>query len=402
MGHDDVVIWLNGGPGCSSLDGLFEENGPVTLRGGKNVTVEKNKYSWTNLSYMVYVDNPVGAGLSTGNPDIRGERDLAREFYGFLKQFFVTFKELRGKRLWLTGESYAGMYIPYIAHEIYRHPYNASGINLQGIAINDPLFTTMFLGEQAPAFEYFEQYHKVMGLNSSSVERVRGLAKKLGVETYVRDNLHYPPKGPIHVPSSWNASESVWDSINSIATKTNSCFSVYDIKPNCGSKQDPLGMPLNSQKALKRNFINDTPGLKRAIHVDESKAWTECTDDNVFQGAARHDDSSPPPDRSVLPGVIEKSRRTVIQHGTYDYVLIANGTALAIQNMTWHGQMGFQHKPDVPFKVDGKVRGMMREERGLSFFLVDGSGHMVPQFKPKTAYKLQQYLLGQVTRDDLD
>ncbi|WFD42919.1 carboxypeptidase D [Malassezia psittaci] len=402
VGHDDVVVWLNGGPGCSSLEGLFQENGPFSLPMQKEWVVKQNPYSWTNLSHVVWVENPVGVGFTKGTPDIKGERDLAREFYGFLEQFYETFAELKGKRLWITGESYAGMYIPYIAHEIYQHPTNASGINLQGISINDPSFTTDFLGEEAPAFEYFEKYYSVMGLNQSSVESVRSKAKKLGVETYVADNLHYPSQGPITVPSQFNLSEdSIWEPIYDIASK-NPCFSIYEIKPNCDFQYDPLGAPLNSQDSSKTNFINDTPGLKKAIHAETSKAWVECTETNVFKAAKGQTDPSTAPDRSVLPNVIEKNQKTVIQHGTYDYVLIANGSALAIQNMTWNGKMGFEKKPSTPIKFDGKTHGVMGEERGLTFALVDGSGHMIPQFKPKTAYKLQQYLLGQVSKGDFD
>lgn len=402
VGHDDVVIWLNGGPGCSSLEGLFQENGPIQLPMGETDKVVKNPYSWTNLSYVVYIENPVGVGFTEGTPDIRGEYDMAREFHGFLQQFYSTFEELQGKRLWITGESYAGMYIPYIAHEIYNHGANASGINLQGIAINDPSFTSDFLGEEAPAFEYFEKYYSVMGVNASDVEKVRAKAKKLGVETYVADNLNYPPKGHISVPSQFNLSEdSIWEPIYELAS-TNPCFSIYEIKPDCSLTVDQLGMPLNTQEASKNNFINDTPGLKEAIHVNTSTAWVECTDTNVFQASKYQGDYSTPPDRSVLPGVIEKNQRTVIQHGTYDFVLIANGSALAIQNMTWNGAMGFNNKPSTPVKFDGKTHGVMGEERGLTFVLVDGSGHMIPQFKPKTAYKLQQYLLGQITKDDFD
>lgn len=398
VGHDDVVIWLNGGPGCSSLDGIFEENGPFKFPQGQN-TLVPNPYSWTNLSYVVWIDNPVGVGFTEGTPDIKGQEGLAKEFYGFLEQFFSTFKELQGKRLWITGESYAGKYIPYIANEVYSHSKGASGINLQGIAINDPSFTTNWLGEEAPVFEFFEQYHKVMGVDSNSVEQLRQEAKSLGVENYVSDNLHFPPRGHLKVPSSWNNTKSIWQSVYMTVQKSNKCFSIYDIKPDCDFRTDALGQPLTSQQSSKHNFINDTPGFKKAIHADEDIQWQECVDKKVFVG--RDVDISPAPDRSVLPGVIEKSKRTVIQHGTYDMVLIANGTALAIQNMTWNNQMGFQRKPNTPVKLDGKVRGVMTEERGLTYVQVDGSGHMIPQFKPKVAYQLQRYLLGQVDAHEL-
>lgn len=400
VGHDDITIWLNGGPGCSSLEGALSETGPITLPRAPKGVATPNPYSWTNLSHVLFVETPIGVGFAKGHPDIKNEYDHAKEFYGFLKQFFKTFKELQGKRLWLTGESYAGMYIPYMAHEIYKHPCNASGINLKGIGINDPSFTTDFLGEEAPAYEFLKQNQHIIGFNDTIMARIHDAAKEQGVATYVADHLHYPPRGHIHEPAQYNPKHSVWDMGADLATRINHCFSVYEIKPNCTLDYDALGMPLNAIEASKRNFLNQHPALKHALHVNPHTTWKECTEKRVF--ATKHGaDHTRSPDRTVLPGVIEKSERTVIQHGTWDYVLIANGSALAIQNMTWGGRMGFQSPPKTPIRFDGRVHGTIHQERGLTFALVDRAGHMIPQFKPKAAFKLQQYLLGQINSTNL-
>lgn len=405
VGHDDVVVWLNGGPGCSSLEGLFEENGPFKFSSDNaNSKIVSNKYSWTNLSYVLWIESPVGVGFTEGKPTIQGMYGQARQMYGFLEQFFDTFSELKNKRLWFTGESYAGKYIPYIAHEIYKHEStkNQTGINLNGITIIDPSFSSDFLGQEAPAFEFFEKYHGVMGLNKSDVEQVRKIAKESGTETYVNDNLHYPPKGHFYTPQEYNGSMPVWEHIYELASSQSKCFSVYNIKPDCGSTSDPLGFPLNANVASKRNFFNENPDFIKAIHAPSNKTWRECTKSlgDVFKDT-HLGDTSAPPDRTVLPGVIEKSKRTIIQHGTWDFVLIANGTQLAIQNMTWGGKQGFQHKPNLTLVAGEKPHGVFHEERGLTLALVAESGHMVPQFKPKTAYTLQQYMLGQVTRNNI-
>ncbi|WFD35049.1 carboxypeptidase D [Malassezia cuniculi] len=405
VGHDDIVIWLNGGPGCSSLTGLFQENGPFKFASdGVNTTLVANEYSWTNLSYVLWIESPVGVGFTKGKPTIQGMHGQARQLYGFMEQFFETFTELKGKRLWLTGESYAGKYIPYIAHEMYKHHNTEeSGINLQGIAINDPSFSSEFLGQEAPAFEFLERYHEIMNVSESTVDEVRKVAKKHGVESFVADNLKYPPNGLIQVPKSADpVNLPVWSAVNSAGEKGSKCFSIYNIKPDCSHEDDPLGMPLDSQVALKKNFLNENPEFKDAIHVPRDKVWVECTVDlnDVFKNKTLGD-VSPPPDRTVLPGVIEKSKRTVIQHGTWDFVLIAEGTQLAIQNMTWAGMQGFQNKPNLTLTAGEKPHGVFHEERGLTFALVAEAGHMVPQFKPQTAFALQQYLLGQVSKKDI-
>ena len=58
-----VTVWFNGGPGCSSLEGLFTENGPYSMdpMSGK---LTRNHFSWTRRSNMLYVEQPVGVGFS--------------------------------------------------------------------------------------------------------------------------------------------------------------------------------------------------------------------------------------------------------------------------------------------------------------------------------------------------
>lgn len=107
MGQDELVIWLNGGPGCSSLEGLLQENGPI-LFPFNSTDVVKNPYSWTKLSNVLWVEQPVGVGLGKGKPDVHNEHEVASQFYGFLVEFMKTFPQLKNKKLYITGESYAG------------------------------------------------------------------------------------------------------------------------------------------------------------------------------------------------------------------------------------------------------------------------------------------------------
>ena len=64
-----------------------------------------NEYSWTNLSSVLYIEQPVGTGFTQGTPNIQDEDDLAEQFVGFLQQFLEVFPELKGKKTYLTGES---------------------------------------------------------------------------------------------------------------------------------------------------------------------------------------------------------------------------------------------------------------------------------------------------------
>ena len=64
-----------------------------------------NEHSWTNLSSVLYIEQPVGTGYSQGTPNIKDEDDLAAQFVGFLQQFLKVFPEMNGAKTYLTGES---------------------------------------------------------------------------------------------------------------------------------------------------------------------------------------------------------------------------------------------------------------------------------------------------------
>jgi carboxypeptidase D len=96
--------WLNGGPGCSSLEGLLQENGPISWQFGQAAPTQ-NPYSWTNLSSVLWIDSPLGTGWSAGAPAAANEHDVSAQLVGFLQQFLGVFSEMKGKNLYLTGES---------------------------------------------------------------------------------------------------------------------------------------------------------------------------------------------------------------------------------------------------------------------------------------------------------
>lgn len=137
---------LNGGPGCSSLEGLLQENGPFLWQYGTFAPVP-NPYTWVNLTNMVWVEQPVGTGFSQGTPDATSESDVAAEFLGFFKNFVETFS-LQGRKVFITGESYAGAYVPYIADAMFS-ANDTEYYNIDSILIYDPSTSSNAVQEQS-------------------------------------------------------------------------------------------------------------------------------------------------------------------------------------------------------------------------------------------------------------
>lgn len=143
-----LVLWLNGGPGCSSLGvGAFSENGPFRPSGQVLV---RNEYSWNREANMLYLESPIGVGFSysTDSSLYEGVSDsvTAMDNLAFLHKWLIKFPQYRNRSLFIAGESYAGHYIPQLAELMLRFNKKEMLFNLKGIALGNPVleFATDF------------------------------------------------------------------------------------------------------------------------------------------------------------------------------------------------------------------------------------------------------------------
>ena len=141
---DPVAVWMNGGPGASSLEGFLTELGPFYLNGSMTPdgvpTLVDNPYAWTTVSSIIFLEQPAGVGFSYAKNGSVASDDYiqSQNTYGFLLAFFKAYPEYAKNDFFLTGESYAGIYVPTLANRIVDG--NAAGqpyINLKGIAVGD-------------------------------------------------------------------------------------------------------------------------------------------------------------------------------------------------------------------------------------------------------------------------
>ncbi|KAI9478008.1 MAG: pheromone-processing carboxypeptidase KEX1 [Benjaminiella poitrasii] len=365
---EKLIIWLNGGPGCSSMDGLFLENGPFRVK--KDLTLSLNEGGWQNYATNVFVDQPVGTGFSFANTDsyMHNMDEVTDEFVEFLDKLFVVFPQLRQQDLYIAGESYAGTYIPYFASrllDLNKKEDRAEKYNLQGITIGNGWISSIH--------QYNAYYDYSMKYNLIDHDRVSM------VSTHLKTCQDEMKKNEfIHISSCEKILTDVVDSsVHEDKNGLKKCINTYDIRsteesfPDCG-----LSWPYELEEVTKYLRLKE---VKAAIHAEKQiLGWKECTS---LVSTELHDDQSKP-SYYLLPGIL-KEIPILLFSGEYDLICNYIGTEYLIGNMTWNGSRGFS-KTTVreDWKIDNKIAGYYTQERNLTYVLIKDGSHMVPYDRP--------------------
>lgn len=365
---------------------------------------------------MLWVEQPVGVGYSQGTPNITNEVELATEFRGFYKSFVDLFCIYNWKT-YVTGESYAGFYVPYIA-DGFISANDQKYFNLAGISINDPIIGDETIQQQVVTLPYVEFWQNLLYLNDSFMERARQRHQECGYTDYYNKYFTFPPpKGPFPVLTDpYNTEDGKCDQFDNFygaILGVNPCFNIYHITETCPHPYSQLGIVNTGdyQPPGAMVYFNRTD-VQKALHAVVGTNWMQCTDVNVFgngNASSRAQDSSIGPANSgALQRVIEFTNNTIIGSGDLDFLLSTNGTLFAIQNMTWNGAQGLSsypstllYAPDHPEYNLGALagsgyQGTWTHERGLTFYTARLAGHELPGYTPGVAYRMLEILLGRV------
>ncbi|KAK1398068.1 Carboxypeptidase [Heracleum sosnowskyi] len=125
--EDPVVLFLEGGYGCSGMAAFVHQHGPVSFEKvkprGSMPKLHLNEYSWSKVSNIIYLDSPAGAGYSySGNESdySTGDKQTASDTHIFLLEWFKLYPEFLRNPFYIAGESYGGVYTPTLASELVK------------------------------------------------------------------------------------------------------------------------------------------------------------------------------------------------------------------------------------------------------------------------------------------
>ncbi|MED6123495.1 Serine carboxypeptidase-like 45 [Stylosanthes scabra] len=372
-----LVLWLNGGPGCSSVGaGAFVEHGPFKPSG--NVLL-KNDYSWNKEANMLYLESPAGVGFSySANKSFYEYVDdemTARDNLVFLQNWFTKFPEYKSNDFFITGESYAGHYVPQLAQLIVE---TKTKFNFKGIAIGNPLleFNTDFNSRA----EYFWSH----GLISDSTYEI--FTKVCNYSEIRRQSQSGRLNG-------------VCAAVNKIvSSEVGRYVDAYDITLDvCLSSADQQAYVLNQLSQVQEGEKIDVcvedetitylnrKDVQKALHakLEGITTWSTCS--NVLKYDMQNLEI---PTISILGKLAESGIRVLVYSGDQDSVLPLTGTRILVNGLA--KDMGLNTTESYRAWFGGRQVAGWTQVYGdmLSFATIRGASHEAPFSQPERSLVL--------------
>ncbi|MED6186415.1 calponin [Stylosanthes scabra] len=360
--QNPLVLWLNGGPGCSSLGyGAFEELGPFRVN-PDGQTLYRNQFSWNELANVLFLESPAGVGFSqSGNSSQifppSGDKAATKDAYAFLVNWLERFPEYKDRDIYITGESYAGHYVPELAYTIvtnnfFRKLANQTVINLQGVAIGNPWIDD-FTGRKG----YFD-YLWTHALNSDQTHEL--IEKYCDFKSGHFSSICINATTKSYVERGDIVSSDIYaPTCHDTSLKPGQTGSVYDFD-TCSDVY--VGAYLNR------------PEVQQALHAKPTY-WTHCS---LFQWNDRPITVLP-----LIKKLIDNKINVWIYSGDVDSKVSVTATRYALNILKLPIVT-----PWYPWYSENEIGGYAVEYEGLVFATVRGAGHLVPSWQPEKAFNL--------------
>ncbi|XP_028842958.1 lysosomal protective protein-like [Denticeps clupeoides] len=378
---DPFILWLNGGPGCSSLEGMLSENGPFHLH--DDATVYLNPYSWNLVANVLYLESPAGVGFSystTGNYST-SDPQVAEDNYNALLDFFNKFPSFASNNFYIFAESYGGVYGPSLAQYIIS---NSANINLKGVGVGNGM-TNYALNDQS--LIYFGYYH---GLFSESLWNQMNQACCSGGSCNFYSN------------SDSNCMNAVYQALYVIQDIGLNIYNLYgqcyggapmngryaadvaNLFRDSGFTFQPQieaaipGVPMCINGTAMYEWLNN-PEVRSALHIPTSvQSWELCSHTVGTLYQRTYTDMT-----SFYQSLLQKNLQLLVYNGDVDMACNFLGAkwfvdSLNLQALTQYG----------PWYFEDQIAGYVQQYKNLTLLTVKGAGHMVPEYKPGPALQL--------------
>jgi carboxypeptidase C (cathepsin A) len=397
---DPIIIWFNGGPGCSSMLGFMQENGPVVVDDGET-TFFTNPYPWNTRANVLWIESPAGVGWSIAETaaDLQqNDMTQSEDALAALKAWYVKFPEYSNNQLFVSGESYAGIYVPYLSWQIYQNNKyadmkkpNAVHMNLQGFMVGNGATKWEYdvepsFPDTAVNFNVIDPvtYNNFVSNNchyyfypgySSQVQTPTCDALWLKINNQTKDLNWYDLYRPVYDSTLGNDSSKKLTSGNRMGyTQINGELKSYR-RGYTMQEYTPWAKHLRAsgeEPPILGDFITDymnRQDVRDAFNIPSTvQTWEMCS--STLQYHEQHEGSF------WIYGVLKDKYRMMFYSGDTDGAVPTYGSKQWIKDLNWAITEEWR-----PWYTDSQVSGYMQAYAGgLDFVTVKGVGHMAPQW----------------------
>uniref|UniRef100_A0A158R431 Carboxypeptidase n=1 Tax=Syphacia muris TaxID=451379 RepID=A0A158R431_9BILA len=338
---DPLILWLSGGPGCSSLFALFTEIGPYMVApDGKKLL--PNPYSWNKIGSLLFFESPVGVGYSYAHDEVNNnDNNTCTDHYEALLEFFKLYPHYKGLVIGnglLDLDLRFNTFIPFA----YHHG---------------------FIDESAWERAKNECCHGDID-ECDFIQFTSGFCKAFF------DKIHHDARYVLLL-HRYN--------MYTDCTQNETRFRRYSPWPiqNTVDKLTCAGITATAV-LLNRDDVRDALLIPR-----NAPLWKACGDIFKYQKIYKSVER-------LLKGIISNGVRVLLHYGDLD--LVCN----FLHGEKFAKKLGFHvSEPKEAFTVNGKHGGFITKYNDLEVAIINGAGHMVPTDKPDVAlYLLEDFIKG--------
>ncbi|CAD8165231.1 unnamed protein product [Paramecium octaurelia] len=383
---DPVVLWLNGGPGCSSLLGLNEEIGPFVMV-DEDRQFKKNPYPWNARANMLFLESPAGVGFSLNKDDSYeyNDENSGQDNYEAILAWFKAFKQFQRSKFFIAGESYAGMYIPYTAKAIVNGNKSASlKIPLEGILIGNGLLVSDEQKRWSALQEYFLRRNFMPPTATNTIRQICSvkpdsikclLAQSQFEEVCLGSNIN------IYNVYGYCKDDTTPDFLKP-KTKSGKNIRYPYVSWYEGNKFQKVGnsgAPCSDFGPITEYYNNAQ--VQEALHILERPYFWSACNMEINQAYTISKSGS----YQILPFLSQSGVRILIYSGDQDAIVSVVDTERSINMIP-----GIQELDSwTPWgNTDLDLAGWITQYNYLKFVVVRGAGHMVPEDQRQNGFEM--------------
>jgi carboxypeptidase C (cathepsin A) len=350
-----LIIWIDGGPGCSgSFAMVWEGISPILVRNNPQPMRNNNNYTWATSYHIISVDFPYGTGFSFANSE-NDQKNSTIEATLYLYRFLIKLEKKYpvwfNRDIYIFGYSYGGHWIPGLGWNIIQQNSKSSNprINLKGIGIGGAWVNPLI---QSQNYANYATASSLINENESKIIK------------YYQDLI----KTQVSSGQYSQATSSFSNILETIKGFTNG-IDPYNVRGFNEYNEVNFDNWITSQSTRSMLHVGSTP-------------WVDCNS-TVYEFYSTDLMNSTAP---YLSDILSSGLKVLLFGGQDDMMVNSVGILNMIGSMSWSGVSEFLNAQKVLWKIEGQVAGYFQSNNNLTFALVNNAGHMT-QFNQPVACK---------------